>query len=270
MKFSVLVALSIPLTGCQHVPTSSASPTASVDADHVKASVKAAEHSEGPLAELPHPELYQFRATSPDGKLAVSVPILRFHEETFEDVEPINALVELGSLRVLATLPCGWVGWSKQNHGGCGGEWSKDGGILCWKVHGKWTSDSIVIVKISDGQVAWKLNTSKLCQRHILDCTQAAQPDAYARARFQNKGFGAAYPEGFTIDVRPGIDPALGLSWPLKIQVDLTSDPKGPRKDMVESWLDATLQADGKLSFGKFHLGPRPDDQNTGSKPFGG
>lgn len=208
---------------------------------------------------FPHCEL---RARSPDGRFGVTVPLI------FEGGGGPNCLVEIKTGKVLVELP-GWSGFEPMNRGGCEGIWSEDGSILVWLVTGKWTSDSVVVVKLNGDRVEWAKDITPASQRAILDGAKAADPAAYEREKEWNKGSGAAYPEGFTVDVR--IVDAEHLRLPLTIHVDMTSDPKGihgedrESKRTVEGWCDATLDEHGDLSFGLYHSSRRPGLKNSWS-----
>ena len=197
-------------------------------------------------------------AVSPDKRFGVTV-------STDINAVDSNCLVEVKTGRVLAELP-GWTGFERMNHGGYEGRWSEVGNVLVWLVAGKWSSDSVVVVKLNGDQVEWTKDISPHCQRAILNGAKGADPAGYEREKIRNKGSGAAYPDGFTIDV--SIEDKTPLQLPLSIHVDLTSDPKGIRSQWVkpipnfEAWLDATLDIHGNLSLGEVHMERRPGLKN--------
>lgn len=202
-------------------------------------------------ARVPDLDHYELRARSPDGRYAVTVPKLEFDDRI---VSPQNYLIEVTTGNVLDRLE-GADGWDRMNHGGCDGAWSNDGSILVWIVDGKWTTDGVVVVKLRNGKVEWAKDLSPLCQQAILSRAKAIDPAAYEREKEWNKGNGSAYPEGFTIDVRA---PETNLGFPMKIEIDLTSDPKDGHKERIDGWLDAALDENGNLSFGALHSERRP------------
>ncbi len=155
------------------------------------------------------------------------------------------------------------------NHGGGDGIWSENSKLLLWVTEGKWTTDSVVVVKFKGADVAWMIDLSPPCQKAILVRTKAADPAASAREKEWNKDNGAAYPEGFTIDVSTGDASGEEPRLPLKVRVDLTSNPKGNsdadaiQHQAIDAWLDATLDEYGVLTFGKFQAERRPDLKNS-------
>jgi len=202
---------------------------------------------------------YELRALSPSGRYAVTVPKGEFVDQIADSK---NQLITATTGTTLAQLP-GWVGHNRMNHGGCDGTWSKDESLLVWIVDGKWSSDSVVVAKTGGARVDWVVDLSPPCQRAILERLKGVDALAYTRAKERNNGNGSAYPEGFTIDVRTGDVEGEDPKLPLKVRIDLTSDPKGMHNESVECWLDAVLDEHGKLSFGEFHMGRREGLRNT-------
>ncbi len=198
---------------------------------------------------------------SPDGRIGITIPVLDLEHP--RNLSSWNQLVEVNGGRVIADLDTGpWEAMTHSNHGGWGATWSPDGSLLLLCISGKWTSNANTLVKLKNGKVLWQKNISPDCQKEILTRTQSADPVGYAKKRKAPDGSLTAYPEGFAIDV--GIaDGDTPLNLPLKIRVDLISDPKaatyGPEYKAIESWLNAELDENGKLAFGEFHLGRRPD-----------
>lgn len=203
--------------------------------------------------------IVQEETWSPDGKLGVTKPVSEFSEAI---KDPKNRLVEVKTGRVIADLE-GDTAWNRMNHGSTVTQWSADGSLLHWWVEGKWSAMAQVIVKLTDTKVVWQKDLVPICWKTILQKTQAADPKGYAREKEQNKGSGSAYPEGFTVDVRVD-DDQVPLKLPLKVRVDLTSDPKDLHgSNKIDAWLDAVLSEDGKLTFGTFKRERRPDLKNN-------
>jgi len=137
--------------------------------------------------------------------------------------------------------------------------WSPDESLLLWKVDGKWTPDALVVVKIHDGRQAWQLDLLTTAQQALLRRTRDAAPKRYLAAKKANAGYGSAYPDGFTVNVATDGEKGRTVALPLKVHVDLTSDPKAtddsPRP--LESYLDGVVTPEGKFVVEHFHLGPR-------------
>ncbi len=189
------------------------------------------------------------KTISPDGHYGVTVP------KTFEneDGKAKNSLIDLRTGRIVADLQTKFTGWSRQNHGGvlpaC---WSEDGSLLLWEVADKWTPDALTLVKIRKGHVLWQIDILKAAEKEILQATKNAKPKAYATAKKENEGSGAAYPEGFTVDVKTE---DTALEFPLWISVILTADPKGIEgRTILESYLLGTVNERGKFSVKDFQL----------------
>jgi hypothetical protein len=173
-------------------------------------------------------------------------------------------VVEIKTGKLVVELD-GWEAWNHSNHGGYGAKWSQDGLILHWEVEGKWTSLVVVIVKMNEGRFVWQKDIVPACWKAILAKTKATNPVAYTREKEENKGNGAAYPEGFTVDVRVDDEESTPLKLPLKVYIDLTSDPKSSRRGIIDSWMNAVLGKDGKLTFGAFKFEKRPGLKNSWS-----
>ena len=218
---------------------------------------------EGQLLEGGH-YLLPNSTISPDGRLGVTVPVLQF-EDKIKD--PKNRLVAVKTGKVIADLDCKWEAWNRSNHGSYAAKWSEDGALLRWTVGGKWFNDSMVIVKLKDHSVVWQKDLAPECQKTILKLIKAKVPEAYVREKKWNEGSGAAYPEGFSVDVRTEDDAAAPKKLPLKVYVDMTSDPKGIHTEAkdglaIDAWLNAVLDENGKLTFGDLHLERRPGLKN--------
>ena len=214
---------------------------------------------EGQLLEGGH-YLVPDSTLSPSGHLGVAVPVLEFDDKI---KDPKNRLVEVKTGRAIAELDCRWPAWNRSNHGGYAAGWSKDGALLRWTVEGKWFCDTLFIVKLKDHAVVWQKDLVPDCQKTILKLLKAKVPKAYAREKKWNEGSGAAYPEGFSVDVRTEDGDDAPEKLPLKVHVDITSDPKGIHKEAIDAWLDAVLDEDGKLTFGELRLERRPGLKNS-------
>ncbi|GEP44290.1 hypothetical protein [Brevifollis gellanilyticus] len=184
---------------------------------------------------------------SPDGHYGVTVPTT---DEVPEN-EGKNSLIEVKTGRVLADLQTKFVAWTRRNHGEPQpARWSKDGSLLLWEASGKWSPAAITLVKIEKGAVLWQIDVLKAAEQEILKATQKAKPKQYAKAKKENEGSGAAYPEGFTVDVKTE---EKSLEIPLWISVILTSNPKGIEGvDALESYLLGTVDETGKFTVKEF------------------
>lgn len=223
------------------------------------------------------------KLVSPNDRMGVTIPA--------EDrIDGGNQLIELATGKIIATLP-GWPASDRMNHGGYEGKWSKDNCLFLWIKYGKWSSDSVVVCKLSQGSVLWINNLTPACQKAILDGVKKAVPNAYAEEvketkqaqdtyfkKFHEpdrtvdyiKSYGSTvYPDGFTVDVRIGGGPDANPKLPMQIKVDLTSEPKyieglDPEK-IIDAWLDGVLDPNGVLTFGPIHMGRRPNLHNQWS-----
>lgn len=216
---------------------------------------------------------------SPAGKYGITVPVYHFEDEPKnldENAadEEVNKVVNLKTGRIVAIIEQDEPGYDRTlNHHGIGNtRWSSDSSLLLWKVGGKWFDDSLVLIKIKDDKAKWQLDLMKTGQHAILERTKRASPKEYAafrkaymdakvahQAKYPGDSGGSAYPEGFTIDVRLADDKSKPLTLPLRINVDLTSNPKGMEGEVeVDSYMDAVVTKDGKFTVTNFKLGVRP------------
>jgi hypothetical protein len=188
---------------------------------------------------------------SPDGRYGVTVPVFALTKD--DKTEPANKLVEIHTGRVLAVIHAD-PGYDRalNYHEIVPSRWSPDSSLLLWEVDGKWFSDALVLLRLENRQVAWQRDLLKLAQQAILARTRKAAPEKYAAAKKANEGNGSAYPDGFSIDVQ-----VLGaLSLPLRMRAVLTSDPKAAGAiPKLESYLDATIDDQGKFNVNAFSLG---------------
>ena len=200
---------------------------------------------------------------SPNHHYGVAVP------DIFEENPALasNSLVDLRTGRILGELKGLRVGFSRQNHGGVvPTRWSRDGTLLLWFVYGKWCPHSLVLAKIKEGAISWQTDIQDIAQKEILRRTRQAAPKQYETSKMQNVGNGSVYPEGFTVDVHTEHENSRWVSVPLKVFVDLTSDPKfgtyypeppSPSRPL-ESWLIGVVDSEGHFRVTHFELGRRP------------
>jgi hypothetical protein len=186
---------------------------------------------------------------SSDGRYGVTVPVLALHGDS---ETPKNDVIELNTGRTIAVINTKWTGWNQMGHGGvlpC--RWSEDGSLLLWEVDGKWFRDAVVLLKFRNGALEWQRDLTAIAHREILERTKRSAPDKYAKARKANAGNGAAYPEGFTIEV-VALSP---ISFPLTVRAALTSDPKGIEGSArLGSELSALVDEHGKFAVTAFKL----------------
>ncbi len=183
---------------------------------------------------------------SPDRRHGVSVPSLD------SKTEKANRLIEVSTGKTLAIVKAAPV-FDRMNHETLlPSRWSKDGKFLLWEVDGKWFPHALVLLKLEDAKVA-QYNLLELAQNAILAETKKAAPARYEAAKNANAGNGAAYPEGFSVDVEAP-DP---VTLPIHLRIALTSNPKGIEDHPnLESSMDAVLTAEGKLEIKGFKLEP--------------
>ncbi len=215
---------------------------------------------------------------SPDGRYGVTVPLLadnpstgdEAHDRKLDDLR--NSLVEVQTGRVLAVIQAGVVGWNRMGHGGIlPTRWSRSGSVAVWKVDGKWSDVTLVVLRLRGGQVEWQTNVLKAAQQAILERTKRASPKKYAKVLKTNVGMGtlradelgevddprSVYPQGFTIQV----DVVGSISsFPLRVTTELTSEAKPGTElyDYLTSHLTGLLDEKGKLTVTDFHLGLAP------------
>lgn len=190
---------------------------------------------------------------SPDKRFGVLVP-----DEKRYDAGEKNKLVEVSTGRVLAVI-AGEPGMERMNHGGImPARWATDSSLLLWCVSGKWFPRAFVLIKLSDGKVQWQMDLLKTAQQEILARARKAAPEKYAAAKKQNAGNGSAYPEGFTVDVTTGGEEGTPITLPLRVQVTVTSNPKGledyPKNAELDATLEAEVIANGKFKVLQFNL----------------
>jgi hypothetical protein len=193
---------------------------------------------------------------SPDGRYGVLVP----EREHYDWDKEQNKVVELKTRRVLATIHA-HSGAVRANHVEIeAGNWSRDRSLFLWRVAGKWSPTALVLLKIRDGKVVWQRNILEDMQQGILRRTRRASPRGYRAAVRENRGSGAAFPDGFTIPVEVNVKPGEPLVLPLSVTASLTSNPKRiesyPQAARVNSRMTAAVSADGRISVKRFGLAP--------------
>ncbi len=162
-----------------------------------------------------------------------------------------NQLIDLESGRVVGVID-GMSALTHMPHGGILPTiWANDESFLLWRVDGKWSPDTIVLVQIKDGGLKAQTDLLHAIQQKLLALTRRASPQQFAAAKKANAGNGVAYPEGFTIDV----EVSDSLSFPLQLRAILTSDPKAPRGAAFRSFLEALVNEEGQLRVTHFQLG---------------
>jgi hypothetical protein len=189
---------------------------------------------------------------SPDHRYGVTVPDI-------DTPNPQNSLVDIATGRVLAVIQAD-TGYESANHNAVlPARWTKDDSLLLWEVEGKWFDTALVLLKLQNGTVLWQLDLLKAGQQAILARTKQATPEKYLAAKEENRDWGSAYPDGFTVDVVPAGDKDKAPSLPLKIHVYLTSNPKAIEGHTnLDSRLEAVVDKNGKFRVTNFHLGTKP------------
>lgn len=226
-------------------------------------------------ANIPKGYLVPPKTYSPDHRYGVTVPIFGEEQE-----EIANSLIELKTGRIIAPINSTFTGWNRQNRGGVlPSRWSPHGALLLWEVEGRWSPYALTLLSIENGRVKWQRNLLELAQQSILVRTRKAAPQKYAAAKKWNKGNGAAFPDGFTVNVRAEGDKERGgpeedvkgkpVSLPLKIHAELTSNPKGldsyPKEAQLDAELDAVVDEQGHFTVSHFRLRDRPFPNATAS-----
>jgi hypothetical protein len=189
---------------------------------------------------------------SPDGRYGVTVPVVDL-DTSDNEPEPKNTLIQMRTRRVLTVINAetGFnraLNWRSEPIA----NWSRDGSLLLWTVHGKWSPYALVLLKVESDQVQWQRDLLTLAQQAILTRTREASPKKYSVAKKANEGNGSGYPEGFTVDVE-ALEP---ISLPLHLRAALTSNPKGIEGEpTLESYLEGEIDNQGNLMVTEFKLG---------------
>lgn len=195
---------------------------------------------------------------SPDRHYGVTIPI--FHFEAADKIDDrTNKVVELGSQKIVADFG-GDPGYDRalNYRETTPPRWSSDSSLILWKVNGKWCPHTLVLLALENNQEKWRLDLLKTAQQSVLARTRSAAPKRYKLAKKSNAGSGAAYPDGFTIDVTTEGENTTSLALPLTVHADLTANPKQiPGEPNLDSHLDALVTVDGKFVVKHFQLGKR-------------
>ncbi|MFT5469420.1 MAG: hypothetical protein ACI8UO_004541 [Verrucomicrobiales bacterium] len=206
-------------------------------------------------AEIPEGFVIAEGTLSPDGKFGVIAPDWDHGEE-----QNSNAIVEVTTGRVVHTIQAE-TGYQKMNHGGLYASWSKDGQQLLWTVDGKWFPRALILIDLGKNGKVEQTDLLAACQDEMLKRSKAKFPAEY-KATKEAGGVGTAYPDGFTIGFNYQREEAL--KFPLKIELDLTNDPKllaGANDEftqrLLEGGMTAKVSRSGKIRFSGFViLGP--------------
>ncbi len=194
---------------------------------------------------------------SPDQRYGVMIPV--FHIESNDPDNRLNKVVELATGQVVAVIRAE-PGYDRalNFHETAPPRWSVDSTLLLWKVDGKWNPDALVLLKIEQNRAKWQLDLLKTAQQAVLSRTGKAAPRQYEIAKKANAGSGSAFPDGFTIDVTTDDENSKAVSLPLRVQADLSANPKQIENfPNLDSHLDAVVTKDGKFAVQDFHLGSR-------------
>ncbi len=207
---------------------------------------------------------------SPDGRFGVLGPDFDHDSETAR-----NQLIELATGRVLTTFEGGvWAEdvepGSHRGHGhvSLNAAWSADGSSFLWELSGKWTPLAFVLVRVRDTDVEWQVDVYKAVLAEILRRTRDAVPRKYAVVRAQQGG-GDSDSDGFMVDVSNY--PGPRFSFPVRLDVTLTSNPKAmdnrPPDSNVDATMQATLAADGTITCVKFGVAEDAPPSNNPPPP---
>lgn len=191
---------------------------------------------------------------SPDGRYGVLVP----DREHYDWYAEQNRLINLRSGRSIGVIHA-HSGALRANHVEIEKpNWSRDSSQLLWRVSGKWSPTALVFIQLRDGVIARQLNVLDEVQKEILRRTKREDPARYRAAKKENRGSGAAFPDGFTVDVIAKIGPGASLSLPIAFSASLTSNPKRiedfPKSAEQNSEMQAVLTKQHKLKYSGFRL----------------
>lgn len=242
-----------------------------------KASAPLARATPGESAEkqsIPDGVTIPHETHSPNGRYGVTVTPF---DAIKKGQKPQNYLADLQNETVLCRMETE-LAWDGGQYGTTPvARWSPDSSLLIWEVPNKWFPSGVAIVQIHDGRVQWQLDLLRQAQDAILTRTREAAPEKYAAIKNRASQFGAAYHDGFSIDVQP-LAPPVAL--PLKVRVVLTSNPKRLEDyPTLDSHLEGLVNAAGEFSVTNFALesiasrtwsaAPAPASTGGNSSPFG-
>lgn len=193
---------------------------------------------------------------SPNGRYGVLVPDRELYDWNKEQ----NRVMDLRTGRMLAVIHA-HSGAISANHIDIEKpNWSKDSSTLLWRVSGKWEPTALVLLKIRNGKVEWQRDLLDIAQHAITSRTKRIQAEKYQAAKKENSGSGAAFPDGFAVDVTVGVEPGAPLTFPVKVTATLTSNPKQiesyPKNAEVNSELRGIVTGDGRFRVTRFALVP--------------
>jgi hypothetical protein len=183
-----------------------------------------------------------------------------WHDERAHEADHrVNKVVELRTNHVVAVIDAK-PGYNRalNFHETAPPCWSSDSSVLLWKVDGKWNPDALVLLKIEQNRAKWEIDLLKTAQQAVLSRTRNAAPKQEEVCKKANAGSGSAFPDGFTIDVTADGEDTKTVSLPLRIQADLSCNPKQIEHfPNLDSHLDAVVTPDGKFIVKNFHPGSR-------------
>ena len=138
---------------------------------------------------------------SPDHRYGVMIPV--WHDEGAQEPDDrMNKVVQLSTNHVVAVIHAEpGYNYALNFHETTPPRWSSDSSLLLWKVDGKWNPDALVLLKIEHNKTKWELDLLKTTQQAVLSRTRDAAPEQHKICREANAGNGAAFPDGFTVNV---------------------------------------------------------------------
>jgi hypothetical protein len=209
-------------------------------------------------------------AFSPDGRYGVMIPV--WHDQGAQERDDrMNKVVELRTNHVVAVIPAE-PGYNRalNFHKAAPPSWSSDSSLLLWKVEGKWNPDALVLLKIEQNRAKWELDLLKTAQQAVLSRTRKASPQQYEVCKQANRGNGAAFPDGFTVNVTTDGQNTKTVSLPLRVHADLSANPKQIENlPDLDSHLDAVVTADGRFVVKDFHVSSPVSEQDLVKKLVG-